>query len=226
MNDLTTAPTPALLEELESVNARFEREPATASIDWALERFGGSVVLACSFQDLVIVDLVRAREPDIEVVFLDTGAHFEQTLDLVERARARYRLNLVVTSPAEGAEEWPCGSARCCEFRKVEPLRRVLAGRAAWITGLKRADSAARADIPIVGYDDAFGLVKVNPLATWTDDDIVSYEADHDLLVHPLMRSGYRSIGCAPTTRPVADGEDPRAGRWAGSDKTECGLHG
>jgi phosphoadenosine phosphosulfate reductase len=226
MNDLTTAPTPALLEELESVNARFERAPATASIDWALERFGGSVVLACSFQDLVIVDLVRAREPDIEVVFLDTEAHFEATLELVERARERYRLNLVVTSPVEGAEEWPCGTARCCELRKVEPLRRVLAGRAAWITGLKRADSAARADIPIVGYDDAFGLVKVNPLATWTDDDIVSYEADHDLLVHPLMRSGYRSIGCAPTTRPVADGEDPRAGRWAGSDKTECGLHG
>jgi phosphoadenosine phosphosulfate reductase len=226
MHDLTTTPTPALLEELASVNAGFERAPATDPIEWALERFGGSVVLACSFQDLVIVDLVCSREPDMEIVFLDTGAHFAETLELVETARERYGLKLTVTTPIEGAQEWPCGTARCCEFRKVEPLRRVLAGRAAWITGLKRVDSPTRADIPIVGYDPAFGLVKVSPLATWTDADIASYEADHGLPVHPLMASGYRSIGCAPTTRPVADGEDARAGRWAGSDKTECGLHG
>jgi phosphoadenosine phosphosulfate reductase len=225
MNDLTTNPTPELLGELAALDARFEKEPASASIDWALERFAGSVVVACSFQDLVIVDLLRSREPGIEVVFLDTGAHFPETLELVEASRQRYGLNLTVTTPAEGSEEWPCGTARCCEFRKVEPLRRVLAGKGAWITGLKRADSPARAEIPIVGYDTAFGLVKVNPLATWTDDDIASYEADHELLTHPLMARGYRSIGCAPTTRPVAEGEDARAGRWAGSDKTECGLH-
>jgi phosphoadenosine phosphosulfate reductase len=107
----------------------------------------------------------------------------------------------------------------------VKPLKGALAGKAAWITGLKRVDAATRAAIPVVGFDDAFGLVKINPLATWSDEDIASYEADHDLPVHPLMTKGYRSIGCAPTTRPVADGEDPRAGRWADSDKTECGLH-
>jgi phosphoadenosine phosphosulfate reductase len=101
----------------------------------------------------------------------------------------------------------------------------VLSGKGAWITGLKRSDGPSRETIPIVSYDETFSLVKVNPLATWTDDDIASYEADHDLPVHPLIAQGYRSIGCAPTTRPVAEGEDPRAGRWAGSDKTECGLH-
>jgi phosphoadenosine phosphosulfate reductase len=225
MSDVTTSPNRELLDELASANAAFEHAPAGKAIGWALERFGGSVVLACSFQDVVIVDLVHALDPSIEVVFLDTQAHFSQTLELVEVARARYDLNLTVTKPGPEAEAWPCGTARCCELRKVEPLRRALAGRGAWITGLKRVDAPTRAGIPVVGYDDTFGLVKVNPLAAWTDEDIASYEADHDLPVHPLMRQGYRSIGCAPTTRPVAEGEDPRAGRWADSDKIECGLH-
>jgi len=225
MSDLTTSPEAELLDELASADAEMEAAPAGKVISWALERFGHSLVLACSFQDVVIVDLVHAQDPTIEVVFLDTKAHFPETLDLVERSRARYDLNLTVTKPGPDAAAWPCGSARCCEFRKVEPLKGALAGKAAWITGLKRVDAATRAAIPVVGFDDAFGLVKINPLATWTDEDIASYEADHDLPVHPLMTQGYRSIGCAPTTRPVADGEDPRAGRWADSDKTECGLH-
>jgi phosphoadenosine phosphosulfate reductase len=225
MSNVTTSPTRELLDELASANAALEHAPAGKAIGWALERFGGSVALACSFQDVVIVDLVHALDPSIEVVFLDTEAHFPETLELVEVARARYDLNLTVTTPGPEAQAWPCGTARCCELRKVEPLRRALAGRGAWITGLKRVDAPTRAAIPVVGYDDTFGLVKVNPLAAWTDEDIASYEADHDLPVHPLMRQGYRSIGCAPTTRPVAEGEDTRAGRWADSDKTECGLH-
>jgi phosphoadenosine phosphosulfate reductase len=225
MSEVTTSPSPELLDELFVVNASLEHAPAAKSIEWALERFDGSIVLACSFQDVVIVDLVRVVHPGIEVVFLDTEAHFDETLEMVEISKARYNLNLTVTKPAAGAEEWPCGSARCCEFRKVQPLKEALAGQAAWITGLKRVDAPTRAAIPIVSYDEGFGLVKINPLATWTDDDIASYEADHDLPVHPLIAKGYRSIGCAPTTRPVAEGEDPRAGRWADSDKTECGLH-
>jgi len=225
MSDVITSPAGELLDELASANAQLETAPAGQVISWALERFGHSMVLACSFQDVVIVDLVHAQKPTIEVVFLDTEAHFPETLDLVERSRARYDLNLTVTKPGPDAAAWPCGSARCCEFRKVQPLKGALAGKAAWITGLKRVDAPTRAAIPVVGFDEAFGLVKINPLATWTDEDIASYEADHDLPVHPLMTQGYRSIGCAPTTKPVADGEDPRAGRWAGSDKTECGLH-
>jgi len=108
----------------------------------------------------------------------------------------------------------------------VAPLRRAVAGRAAWLTALKRVDAPTRAAAPIVSYDEAFGLVKINPMATWTDDDIDSYVTDHDLPVHPLIEKGYLSIGCAPTTRPVAPGEDPRAGRWSGTGKVECGLHG
>jgi phosphoadenosine phosphosulfate reductase len=225
MTEMTTSPHAALLEELATSNAALERAPAQKAIDWALERFGSSIVVACSFQDVVIVDLVHRSDPGIEVVFLDTEAHFTETLTLVETTRARYGLNLTVTKPAPEAESWPCGTEQCCQLRKVDPLRRVLSGKGAWITGLKRSDGPSRATIPIVSYDETFSLVKVNPLATWTDDDIASYEADHDLPVHPLIAQGYRSIGCAPTTRPVAEGEDPRAGRWAGSDKTECGLH-
>ena len=225
MSEATAIATRELLDELAEVNAALEHAPATAAIDWALERFGGSVVLACSFQDVVIVDLVSGRDPHMEVVFLDTEAHFDETLAFVELARAHYDLRLTVSRPVAGAEAWPCGTARCCEFRKVEPLRAALAGKAAWITGLKRVDSSTRAAIPIVSFDETFGLVKVNPLATWTDADIASYEADHGLPVHPLMSQGYRSIGCAPTTRPVTPGEDARAGRWAGTNKTECGLH-
>ncbi len=128
-------------------------------------------------------------------------------------------------APGPEAEAWPCGSAQCCQFRKVAPLRGALAGKAAWLTSLKRVDAPTRAAAPVVGWDDGFGLVKVNPLATWTDDDVDGYLADHDLPVHPLVAKGYLSIGCAPTTRPVTPGEDPRAGRWAGTGKTECGLH-
>jgi phosphoadenosine phosphosulfate reductase len=225
MTDVIDSPTTDLLEELARADADFQHAPAGKVITWVVERFGPSVVLACSFQDLVIVDLVRATLPDVEVVFLDTEAHFPETLEFVEQCRTRFGLRLTVTKPVAGAEEWPCGTARCCEFRKVGPLRNALAGRPAWITALKRVDSPTRAVIPIVSYDETFGLVKVNPLATWSDEDIASYEADHDLPVHPLLSQGYLSIGCAPTTRPVAEGEDPRAGRWAGTDKTECGLH-
>ncbi len=214
------------LEELAARSAELETAPAVAAIAWAHERFGGRVSLACSFQDCVIVDLAVQVDPGIEVLFLDTGFHFPETLAYVEEVRARYDLNLKVLTPGPEAEAWPCGTERCCELRKVAPLDAALQGRGAWLTGLKRADAPTRVASPIVSWDEARGLVKVNPVATWTDDDIAYYSADHQLPVHPLLSKGYLSIGCAPTTRPVAPGEDPRAGRWAGTDKTECGLHG
>ena len=181
--------------------------------------------MSCSFQEAVLIDIATAVAPGIEVVFLDTGSHFPETLDYVETIRRRYDLNLTVTKPAAGAEAWPCGSAECCEYRKVRPLRQALAGKEAWITGLKRVDAPTRADAPIVAYDDGWEMVKINPLATWTEQDMAGYAADHDIPPHPLLAKGYRSIGCAPTTQPVALGEHPRAGRWAGTDKVECGLH-
>ena len=221
-----TETTPDVAEgELEQIDAELENAPASKSLSWAVQRFGRGVVLAASFQDVVLIDLAVKVDPGIEVVFCDTGAHFSQTLEFVEEVRERYALNLTVTTPAPGAAEWPCGTARCCELRKVEPLRRMLAGKRAWITSLKRADAPTRARAPVVGWDRVFGLVKVNPLAAWTDDDVDSYLRDHGLPVHPLATQGYLSIGCAPTTRPVAAGEDRRAGRWSGTGKTECGLH-
>jgi phosphoadenosine phosphosulfate reductase len=220
-----TGPSAALFSELDEANARLEVAPAGQAISWALDRFAGSIALACSFQDIVIVDLVHAASPGIEVVFLDTGAHFPETLQFVDDVTKRYGLNLTVTHPGPEADAFPCGGERCCEFRKVAPLRQALVGRQAWMTGLKRVDAPTRAGTRIVEWDASFGLVKVNPLATWTDEDIAGYVADHELPEHPLISQGYLSIGCAPTTRPVAPGEDPRAGRWSDSDKTECGLH-
>jgi len=212
-------------EVLAEADRRLSTAPPSHVIEWALAEFAGDLILAASFQDVVLIDLAVAVDPGIPVVFLDTGAHFPETISFVEEVRARYGLDLIVTRPGPDADAWPCGSERCCELRKVEPLRRVLSGKRAWLTALKRCDAPTRAQAPVVGWDATFGLVKVNPMATWTDDDIDAYLADHGLPVHPLVPKGYRSIGCAPTTRPTSEGEDPRSGRWAGTGKTECGLH-
>ena len=156
-------------EDLAVVSAGFESAPASAVIRWAIESFGDSLVLAASFEDIVLIDLVTKVAPDVEVVFLDTEAHFPETLAFVDDMRERYGLNLTVTKPGPEAAAYPCGSDQCCQFRKVEPLRRALAGKRAWLTSLKRSDGPTRADAPIVSWDAGFGLVKVNPLATWTE---------------------------------------------------------
>lgn len=221
-----TAAEPAVAQEdLAQVGERFEHAPPTEVIAWAVESFGPRLTLASSFQDVVVLDLATAVDPGIEIVFLDTGAHFPETLAFVQEMRDLYELNLVVLRPGPEAQEWSCGSARCCELRKVAPMQAHLARRDAWMTGLRRAEAETRAAAPVVSLDPAFGVVKINPLASWTDDDVAAYVSDHDLPVHPLQDHGYRSIGCAPTTRPVGLEEHARAGRWSGTDKTECGLH-
>ena len=209
----------------ETAARELETAPALDVVGWAIERFGSDVVLACSFEDCVLVDLAVRVNPTIEVLFLDTGFHFPETLAFVETVRSHYDLRIRVLRPNLGPGEWPCGTERCCELRKVEPLAHALEGRRAWMTGLKRCDSPTRAGIPVVGWDEAREMMKVNPLARWSDGDISRYTADNGLPVHPLADRGYLSIGCAPTTRPVLPGEQPRAGRWSGTDKTECGLH-
>jgi phosphoadenosine phosphosulfate reductase len=214
-----------LRAEVAKQSDALETAPAGLIVAWAVERFGPRLAMASSFQDAVLIDIAVQVDPDIEVIFLDTGSHFPETLAYVETIRQRYDLSLTVTQPAAGADQWPCGTAQCCEYRKVRPLKQALGGKEAWVTGLKRVDAPTRRDAPIVSYDDAWGLVKVNPLATWTDEDVAGYAADHGIPEHPLVSRGYLSIGCAPTTRPVGVGEDPRAGRWANSDKVECGLH-
>jgi phosphoadenosine phosphosulfate reductase len=225
VTESTMAESKPSTEELSELNRGFETAPAGRVIKWAVDTFGGSLVLAASFEDIVLIDLATKAAPGIEVIFLDTEAHFPETLTFVEEIRGRYGLNLTVTKPGPEAAAHPCGTEQCCQFRKVAPLRAAVRGNRAWLTSLKRDDGPTRANAPIVSWDAAFGLVKVNPLATWTNDDITSYLVDHQLPQHPLWSQGYRSIGCAPTTRPVAEGEDPRAGRWAGLDKSECGLH-
>ncbi|MGH9297600.1 MAG: phosphoadenylyl-sulfate reductase [Acidimicrobiales bacterium] len=216
-------------EELVEISARCEalpaREAATASISWTLERYGRDVVVASSFQDVVLVDLVRKADPGIEIVFLDTEFHFPETLAFVEHLRKIWELNLTVTHPQVAKDEFACGTGRCCEMRKVKPLAQAILGRKAWNTGLKRVDTPERADTPILAFDPNRSMVKVNPMASWTDEDVDRYLADFGLPLHPLTYVGYVSIGCAPTTQPVAEGHHPREGRWPGSDKTECGLH-
>ncbi len=211
--------------ELAGASLELEAQPASSVVAWAGDRFGPGLVLAASFQDCVLLDIATAVFPAIEVVFLDTGAHFPETLEYVELVRGLYHLDLTVLRPPPEAAAWPCGSSRCCELRKVRSLSAYLAGRQAWMTGLRRVETPQRADAPVVGWDRARGLVKVNPLAAWSDQDMASYVADHHLPVHPLTAAGYLSIGCAPTTTAVAEGQDQRAGRWAGTTKTECGLH-
>jgi phosphoadenosine phosphosulfate reductase len=175
--------------------------------------------------DAVLIDLATRVDPAIEVVFIDTGYHFPETLETVEQVRRRYGLNLrMMTVPTHDEELWKVDPGNCCSAVKVGQLDRALANKAAWMSGLRRSEAEVRATAPIV-VRDLRGLVKVNPLATWTDQDVADYIAEHDVPVNPLLDQGYPSIGCWPCTKPVADGEDPRSGRWAGQDKTECGLH-
>jgi phosphoadenosine phosphosulfate reductase len=215
------------LAELAAISRGLESQPASAAIRWAWERFGDEVVLAASFQDCVLVDIAARAAPGIEVVFLDTQYHFAETLWYVERVRERYDLNLTVMEPLVPPDDlWQLDKDECCAMRKVEPLARALVGKQAWVTGLRRVETPTRAHAPIAHLDVGRGIVKVNPLAPWTDDDITAYKRDHELLEHPLASQGYPSIGCWPCTRPVEPGEDPRSGRWSGDGKMECGLHG
>jgi phosphoadenosine phosphosulfate reductase len=175
--------------------------------------------------DAVLIDLAVKVEPAIEVVFIDTGYHFPETLDTVELVRRRYGLNLrMMTVPHHDEELWKVDPENCCSAIKVGQLDRALAGKEAWMSGLRRAESPSRAEAPILSLD-LRGLVKINPIANWTDLDVQGYIADHDVPVNPLVHQGYPSIGCQPCTHPVEPGADPRSGRWAGKDKTECGLH-
>ncbi len=181
--------------------------------------------MACSFEDVALLHMVLEMRPSTEIIFLDTGGHFAETLEFANQLEQNWSLNLTRTHPSSDAAAWPCGTARCCELRKVEPLGRALKGRAAWITSVKRVDAATRASMKTLMWDEKFNLVKVNPLATWTDDDVAYYLTSHELPEHPLWAEGYASIGCEPmTVKPLVPG-DRRSGRWVGLDKDECGLH-
>jgi phosphoadenosine phosphosulfate reductase len=209
-------------------------ETARAALRWAAETFGADLTVASSMGDEVLVHLVGTTIPDTDVFFLDTGYHFAETLGTRDAYAAMLPLRMRTVLPLrtvaeQDAEHGPRlherDPDRCCAMRKVEPLERALSGRPAWVTGMRREDAPTRTDIGVVTFDGRRGMVKLNPLAAWTAEDVERYTREHGVFENPLRQAGFASIGCAPCTRPVAEGEDPRAGRWAGRAKTECGLH-
>jgi phosphoadenosine phosphosulfate reductase len=212
-------------DELAQLSAEFEGAPASHVIRWAVDTFHPYLSLSASMSDAVLIDLAHKVDPSIEVVFIDTGYHFPETLATVETVRRRYGLNLrVMTVPPHDEELWRVDPENCCSAVKVGQLDRALQGKLAWMSGLRRSEASTRASAPVIGRD-VRGLVKINPIATWTDADVDGYIADHDVPLNPLLLQGYTSIGCMPCTSKPTDPDDPRSGRWAGSGKTECGLH-
>jgi len=201
---------------------------------WTDENFGGNYVVASNMQDAVLVDLAAKVRPGVDVLFLDTGYHFVETVGTRDAVEAVYDINVLNVTPENsvakqdelfGKDLFAREPNECCRMRKVEPLSKALRGYSAWVTGLRRVEAPTRANAPLISWDKAFGLVKINPIAAWTDEDMQNYIEANDVLVNPLVFEGYPSIGCAPcTAKPIA-GADPRSGRWAGTSKTECGLH-
>ena len=210
---------------LQELNDAFEDLPAASIIQWAVDQFAPHLALTASMTDAVLIDLAVKVDPAIEVVFIDTGYHFPETLETVERVRRHYGLNLrMMTVKPHNKALWVVDPENCCSAVKVGQLDRALAGKAAWMSGLRRSESMTRAQAPILGRDIR-GLVKVNPIAAWSDAEVADYIAANEVPVNPLLEQGYLSIGCMPCTKPVASGQDARSGRWTESTKTECGLH-
>jgi len=201
---------------------------------WATARFGDRICVTSSMTDAVIVHLAAAIHPGIDVVFLDTGYHFAETLGTLDAVTTVYPVRLVSVTPArtvseQDAELGPRLYQRnpdlCCYLRKVEPLERALQGYEAWITGLRREETVERRQARPVEWDARRQMVKVNPIVSWTQKQVDDYVTENGILVNPLVYDGYTSIGCSPCTRRVAPGDDPRSGRWAGTGKAECGIH-
>ena len=211
--------------DLVDLNDEFETMPASKIVRWAVDNFSPHLALTASMTDAVLIDIATKIDPAIEVVFIDTGYHFPETLETVETVRKKYGLNLRMMTVGHHAEElWKVDPENCCSAVKVGQLDRALTGKAAWMSGLRRTEAEGRNEAPIV-VRDLRGLIKINPIASWTDTDVWGYIEAHDVPYNPLIDQGYLSIGCMPCTEPVADGADPRSGRWAGRDKSECGIH-
>ncbi len=213
--------------ELKRADQELRAASTAAIIEWAADRYGDQLCIATSFTDTVLVHAVTQVMPDIPVVFLHTGLHFPETLETMKKAQAAYSLNLKVIHPEPNvADLWTSGVESCCEARKVLPLERGLreAGFKAWFSGVRWDDSPERANSPVVGLDSR-DMVKVNPIVSWTNDEVDTYIEKHDLVSNPLLEQGYTSIGCWPCTMPALTDDDARSGRWVGASHTECGLH-
>jgi phosphoadenosine phosphosulfate reductase len=227
--------TVAQLDQINNYAEQFEDKTPQEVLAWAVEQYP-NLTLACSFgaEDVVLVDMLLKVNPQADIFYLDTDLHFKETYETRDRMEAAYGVKFTQVKPKLTLEEqaqqygeqlWANLPNVCCGLRKVEPLTDYLKGFDAWITGIRRDQAPTRANAKKVEYDVKFNLVKFNPLADWTSDDVWRYIRDHQLIYNPLHDRNYPSIGCEKCTQPVKPGEDPRSGRWAGTDKTECGLH-
>jgi phosphoadenosine phosphosulfate reductase len=224
-------------EELSRANERLEGSAPQEILRWAAGVYGEDLTLSVSFgnpEGMVLLDMLSRITGEVQVFTLDTGFLFEETVRFREEAMKRYPLALEVIAPGLTVEEqverygpqlYSCAPDLCCQVRKIEPQRRFLKDYGAWVTGIRRDQTVQRVSTPVVTFDEYFGVAKIAPLAAWSVDEVDEYVRRNDVPLNPLLSMGYRSIGCEPCTRPVAPGEDARAGRWPGMDKTECGLH-
>ncbi|MGY4710527.1 phosphoadenylyl-sulfate reductase [Mycolicibacterium sp. CBM1] len=214
--------------------AELDGASAGELLAWTDKHFGGNYVVASNMQDAVLVDLAAKVRPGVDVLFLDTGYHFAETIGTRDAVEAVYDVHVVNVGAEQSVTEqdrllgkdlFARDPNECCRLRKVTPLRKALQGYSAWVTGIRRVEAPTRANAPLISFDEAFKLVKINPLAAWTDEEMDAYIQANGVLVNPLVDEGYPSIGCAPCTAKPVDGADPRSGRWQGLAKTECGLH-
>jgi len=239
----------SLISRPEDVAAALEEDPESFAVQangvlegadpltvlgWAGKAFGKSLVITASMGDTVLAHLTSRAVPGTDMLFVDTGYHFAETIGTAQAVQHSYPLRMLSITPKESVQEheakrgklWQTDPDACCAMRKVAPLNNALRGYRAWATGLRRSESASRANTPIVSWDAKRDLLKLAPIASWTDEDVENYQAAHpEVLSNPLLQLGYRSIGCSTCTRAVAPDEDARAGRWAGRAKSECGIH-
>ncbi|HZC71820.1 MAG TPA: phosphoadenylyl-sulfate reductase [Jatrophihabitans sp.] len=225
-------------EELRAIAEQAGRELEGASaldiLGWADEQFGSSWAVASSMADAVVPSLAAKVRPGVDILFLDTGYHFAETIGMRDAVSAMLPVNVRTLTARQtvaqqdasfGARLYERNPDQCCALRKVLPLRAALKDYTAWASGLRRDEAESRKDVRVVEWDEQRSMVKLNPIATWTQDDVDRYIADNGILVNPLLSDGYGSIGCWPCTRRLKPGEDARAGRWSGTNKVECGLH-
>ncbi len=226
-------------EELKRLSDSFESRQPWEVLEYALKAYAGKITLACSFgaEDVALVDMMYRIDPEAPLFYLNTDFLFPETLEVRDRIVERYRLKptqviemkSLLTPERQVAQYgealWAKDPDQCCQLRKLEPLGRVLSGYAAWITGIRRDQAPTRANAGLVEWDRKFNLVKVNPLARWSSEQVWSYIQLHEIPYNILHDRNYPSIGCTHCTAPVLPGDDPRSGRWKNFTKTECGLH-
>ena len=224
-------------EALERESELLEGADPQRVIEWAVETYGEGLALSASFgggEGMALLDMISKITDKVTVLTIDTGFIFKETAEFREEVMRRYRLPVEVLRPALTLEEQverygeqmrTCTPNLCCQVRKIEPLQRGLEGFDAWMTGIRREQTPQRSGTRVVAWEERYGAAKIAPMPGWTEEQVWDYVRANDVPVNPLLRQGYKSIGCEPQTRPVHDDEDPRAGRWSGTDKTECGIH-